>query len=268
VQAVSKKILPFITCLSLLFTGCSERDTGPAKPGPDDAYQVSGAVVITAGGVLPDDARLEVVLEDVSVADIAAPEIARFEGPVAGPSPHRFELAYRPADIDAGNRYSLRASLFLGDRLGFVSTENFDPFASPEGADIVLSLSAVPERPTVPLASLVNTYWKLTSLRDSPVTMAEGQEREASMVLQGEPAMAKGFAGCNRFSGGYQYAGDSLTLGPLASTKKACAVGMTLETEFLGVLDDTRLFNIEGDTLELLNDQQTVIATFVAVYLH
>ena len=267
-QAVSKKILPFLTCLSLLFTGCSERDTGPAKPGPDDAYQVSGAVVITAGGVLPDDARLEVVLEDVSVADIAAPEIARFEGPVAGPSPHRFELAYRPADIDAGNRYGLRASLFLGDRLGFVSTENFDPFASPEGADIVLSLSAVPERPTVPLASLVNTYWKLTSLRDSPVTMAEGQEREASMVLQGDPAVAKGFAGCNRFSGGYQYAGDSLTLGPLAGTKKACAVGMTLETEFLGVLDDTRLFNIEGDTLTLLNDQQTVIATFVAVYLH
>ena len=43
---------------------------------------------------------------------------------------------------------------------------------------------------------------------------------------------------------------------------------MTLETEFLGVLDDTRLFNIEGDTLTLLSDQQTVIATFVAVYLH
>ena len=59
---------------------------GAGKPGPDDAYQVSGAVVITAGGVLPDDARLEVVLEDVSVADIAAPG-ARFEGPVAGPSP-------------------------------------------------------------------------------------------------------------------------------------------------------------------------------------
>ena len=70
------------------------------------------------------------------------------------------------------------------------------------------------------------------------------------MVLQGEPAMAKGFAGCNRFSGGYQYAGNSLTLGPLASTKMACAVGMALETEFLGVLDDTRLFNIDGDTVD------------------
>lgn len=267
-QTLSKKILPLLTCLSLLFTGCSERDAAPTNPGPDDASYLSGAVVITGDGVLPDDARLEVVLENVSVADIAAPEIARFEVPVAGPSPHRFELAYRPADIDAGNRYSLRASLFLGDRLGFVSTENFDPFASPEGEDIVLSLSAVPERPTVPLASLVNTYWKLTSLRGSPVTMAEGQQREASMVLQGEPAVAKGFAGCNRFSGGYQYTGNSLTLGPLASTKMACAVGMALETEFLGVLDDTRLFNIEGDTLTLLSDQQTVIATFMAVYLH
>ena len=267
-QALSKKILLFLTYLSLLFTGCSERDTTTAKPGLDDASYLSGAVVITVGGVLPDDARLEVVLEDVSVADIAAPEIARFEGPVVGRPPHRFELAYRSADIDAGSRYSLRASLFLGGRLGFVSTENFDPFASPEGEDIVLSLSAVPERPTVPMASLVNTYWKLTSLRGSPVTMAEGQEREASMVLQGEPAVAKGFAGCNRFSGGYQYAGDSLTLGPLASTKKACAVGMTLEVEFLGVLDDTRLFDIEGDTLTLLSDQQTVIATFIAVYLH
>ena len=218
--------------------------------------------------MLPDDARVEVVLEDVSVADIAAPEIARFEGPVTGPLPYDFELAFRPADINAGNRYSLRASLFLGGRLGFVSTENLDPFASPEDEDIVLSLSAVPERPKVPLASLVNTYWKLTSLRGNPVTMAEGQQREASMVLQGEPAMAKGFAGCNRFSGGYQYAGNSLTLGPLASTKMACAVGMALETEFLGVLDDTRLFNIDGDMLTLLSDQRTVIATFVAVYLH
>ena len=218
--------------------------------------------------MLPDDARVEVVLEDVSVADIAAPEIGRFEGPVAGPSPYGFELAFRPADIDGGNRYSLRASLFLGGRLGFVSTANFDPFASPWGGDLVLPLSAVPERPTVPLASLVNTYWKLTSLRGNPVTMAEGEQREASMVLQGEPAMAKGFAGCNRFSGGYQYAGNSLTLGPLASTKMACAVGMALETEFLGVLDDTRLFNIDGDMLTLLSDQRTVIATFVAVYLH
>ena len=104
------------------------------------------------------------MLEDVSVADIAAPEIARFQSPVAGPSPHRFELAYRPADIDAGNRYSLRASLFLGDRLGFVSTENFDPFASPEGADIVLSYQ--------PFRSAQRFRWRhwLTPIGSSPAS--------------------------------------------------------------------------------------------------
>jgi heat shock protein HslJ len=62
---------------------------------------------------------------------------------------------------------------------------------------------------------------------------------------------ANGFSGCNQFSGRFDQSGDSLRIGPLATTRKACRPDvMKLEQVFFKVLDRAR--RMKATHLELL----------------
>jgi heat shock protein HslJ len=63
--------------------------------------------------------------------------------------------------------------------------------------------------------------------------------RPPTLRLDSKEGRASGFAGCNRFSGSYQLAGDRLTFGPLLSTKMACERGMDVEAAYLDALAKT-----------------------------
>ena len=104
------------------------------------------------------------------------------------------------------------------DRLMFTSTRRHDPFAGP--LEIVVSRVKAQSRSPRPPASLTNTRWRLVSVRDEPVGESAGDEEP---FLQLGEADARGFAGCNAFSGGYSREGDELSLGPLAATQRMCA---------------------------------------------
>ncbi|WP_306048872.1 META domain-containing protein [Oceaniradius stylonematis] len=62
-----------------------------------------------------------------------------------------------------------------------------------------------------------------------------------------------GNGGCNTFTGSYETGEDgALTVGPLASTRKACeAEIMTAETAFLAALGSASAYSVEGDTMTL-----------------
>ena len=117
-----------------------------------------------------------------------------------------------------------------------------------------------------PLATLANTYWKLTELDGMPVVMDPGQERESFFQIQEGPGTVRGFSGCNQFSGAYRLDGHILSLGPLAVTRKACIVAMELERNFLEVLEETATFAIAGENLTLFDAQSRPTGRFVAVY--
>jgi hypothetical protein len=76
-----------------------------------------------------------------------------------------------------------------------------------------------------------------------------------------------GDAGCNRYSGTalFQDSG-SLTIGPVAATKRGCAdpVVMRSETEFLRMFDQVRGYRLDAgdDRLSLLADDGSVLAVF------
>src|SRR5262245_22006090 len=64
-------------------------------------------------------AVLEVVAEDVSRADAPAQELARMQlTPVPNP-PVPFEIAYDPAHVQPGHRYTVRARILVGELLMF-----------------------------------------------------------------------------------------------------------------------------------------------------
>jgi len=236
--------------------------------------------------LLPPGAELHLTLEDVSKMDVPSSVIATSKQALTGAPPYEFELGYVDADVDSRMQYNLRATIMLDDELLFTSTEQLNPFREPE-KDIVIMLSMVSatkeQLPTVtshdadtglavvsvdPLAELSNTYWKLLSLNEIDVAMAEKQKKEAFLQLRADNNSVKGFGGCNAFTGSYKVSGNDLNFGPLAATRAACLAGMDTESDFMQALDVTAYYSIHEETLTLLNDQRRPVARFKAIYFN
>jgi putative lipoprotein len=115
-----------------------------------------------------------------------------------------------------------------------------------------------------PDVTLTNTYWKLVELNGGPVQ--PGEDRELHMILRGEDEVG-GYAGCNQFVGSFTVAGDGLSFGPIASTRRLCAESMQQEGAFLQALENAQRFSISGENLAIENAGGEVTMRFVAVYM-
>jgi len=101
--------------------------------------------------------------------------------------------------------------------------------------------------------TLSGITWRLVELSGIPVATALHGEQPFILFDQAK-RQATGYAGCNRFFGGYNLDGDALKFGPLGATKRACPDLETgLETEFFKVLDAIRRWEIVGGSLRLLS---------------
>lgn len=114
-------------------------------------------------------------------------------------------------------------------------------------------------------AALVNTYWKLLELDGRAIVTPEGM-REAHLILASGESRAHGNAGCNRFFGSFESAGDRLEFSALGTTRMACPEGMDTEQGFLQALGETTRFTISGQILTLLAGDRP-LARLEAVYL-
>jgi len=131
-------------------------------------------------------------------------------------------------------------------------------------------ISVHPENscPPQPLVQppLENTYWKLVELDGRPVSTA-GLAREPHLRLTGSDGKALGFGGCNRFFGAYTTRDDSLSFGPLTSTRMHCEAGSELEAAYLDALARARTFAVDGEHL-VLSSEKGPVARFDAGYFH
>lgn len=121
---------------------------------------------------------------------------------------------------------------------------------------------------TAPDESLTNTYWKLLTVDDNPVVVADNV-REAHIVLHIENARLAGATGCNTLSGGYQHSGERLSFHPIATTKMACPPAqMQSEQAMLNALQHTKRWEIDSSRLALTNANGESLAVFEAVHLY
>lgn len=74
-----------------------------------------------------------------------------------------------------------------------------------------------------------------------------------------------GNAGCNNYNGPYDIDGESISIGPLAGTKMACASDelSKQEADYLAALELATSFAVTGDQLDLFRDGGTIAATLV-----
>lgn len=89
--------------------------------------------------------------------------------------------------------------------------------------------------------------------------------KDKPFVQFGSDGKLAGNAGCNNFFGGYEVAADgSIAIGPLGSTKMACAEPeMAQEMQFLDMLQGVKRFERDGKKLSLMDDAGKIIAELV-----
>lgn len=116
-------------------------------------------------------------------------------------------------------------------------------------------------------STLVNTYWRVVSLRGERVETPE-HGREAHVMLSVDGSHYRATAGCNTLSGTYVLEGPRLEFGPAASTRITCqGPAAAAERALASALADARTWRIEGQTLELRDAAGHDVGLFEAVYL-
>jgi copper homeostasis protein (lipoprotein) len=150
-------------------SGCASGPaaTAPEAPAADPATAVSGGGTARATGLvrgtatyreriaLPPEAVLEVVLEDVSLADAPARELGSVRRTDPGSPPFSFEIAYDPAEIDQRRSYAVRADVRVDGRLLFTTDTVYPVLTRGAGTDVELLLRATPAWPEASATALL-----------------------------------------------------------------------------------------------------------------
>ncbi len=122
---------------------------------------------------------------------------------------------------------------------------------------------------TVSIAAAIDIEgpeWQLVELDGITVSPLAG-ERKPFLKFDAVKKQATGFAGCNNFFGGYQRDGASLKFGPVGSTRMFCSdLQQSLETEFFKALEKTGGWQLQDNTLLLLNGSE-VLARFTKEHI-
>jgi heat shock protein HslJ len=190
-----------------------------------------------------------------------------------------------PAAVQAGHRYTVRASIKQQGRLLFTTDRHYpvlDGDSKPlelllvstrGGAKLEPATEGISDLPAsyegeLPGADspLRGTYWKLVRLGDSPVASA-AKQHEAHLVFADDTLRVAGSGGCNRVTGSFELDSDRLHIGRMAATMMACPEGMELEQRFLDTLEHVESYLIRGSHLEMLDAEGVVSARFEAVAL-
>lgn len=220
--------------------------------------RISGEIHIHERMAIPADATLTVELTDTT-PDAHSGRLARLALATRGrQAPFLFELPVHAADLTAGRTYQLRATLINGG--GELLFADVQAITGDTTRRVTLRLARAGEQRAS--ASLEDTYWKLLEVAGQAARTQPG-EREAYLLLL--DGLASGSSGCNKLTGRYVLGTrGQLSIGPLASTRMACAPQvMAQESALHAAYARTNSYHIDGSTLEL-RDGDTVLARFVA----
>ena len=100
--------------------------------------------------------------------------------------------------------------------------------------------------------SQLNDTWALRQLNGKAIDKAQFPRRVPYFEVNLRDNHLTGSTGCNRFSGPFQVTSTTVKIGPLMSTKMACANGMSVETEFLTALQAADTYKLNGKNLTFM----------------
>jgi heat shock protein HslJ len=159
--------------------------------------------------------------------------------------PLPFELRYDWKRIDPKRTYAVRAMIRSGGQILFSTTTVARVLTQGNPSRVDLMLMNAGGQPQAPQDGIWGTSWLLEDLGGLGVV-----DRVQATLEFPEPGKAVGNGSCNRFFGPVQISGESMTFGPLGSTRKACVEAvMTQESRYLKALQDAERYALDGSTL-------------------
>jgi putative lipoprotein len=119
----------------------------------------------------------------------------------------------------------------------------------------------------LPTGDLVNTYWKLTQLGSVAAVPPHGQ-REAHLRIDLDGRQVMGSTGCNTLHGPVVIDKQRIRLGPIVTTRVACADTSLArqERQYVGALEGADQFTVADGHLTLYGNDRP-LARFVVVHL-
>lgn len=100
------------------------------------------------------------------------------------------------------------------------------------------------------VSALENSRWELTELLGKPLS-EYGETDEVPFLRFSDSGVVSGSLSCNLLNGNFELVSENtIRFSKMAATKKMCA-NITVEDEFLKVLNSIDHFHIEGDELHL-----------------
>lgn len=243
----------------LLFQGCTK------SPQIVHEEELHVDVLYLDRKMLPPNAKVTLILEDISKQDVKSKVIAKQSIIVKNAPPYSFTMKYDYNSIDMKKVYNLSANITINGKYLYRSDTVLNPFT-----DILdkyeLIVKKVPkETHTKPNSDLQNTYWKLVKLENKNVKVLKNM-KEPYILFENDGKSVKGFGGCNSMFGSFKKDKQHIEIGPLASTRKACLRGMDTEAKFQKALGETQMWYIQGEVLKLTDAYGKTLAELKAVY--
>jgi heat shock protein HslJ len=134
-----------------------------------------------------------------------------------------------------------------------IVVDRFDPVRPGEGCGDPAAASR-----------LEGPEWRLVEIAGRPLSPAE-RKHNPRLRLEPERLQVLGYAGCNRFFGGYRRSGETgLRFEQIASTRRYCVGAMDLEGAVLEMLAESAEFRISEGRLVLMSDSGEPLAAFEA----
>jgi heat shock protein HslJ len=116
-------------------------------------------------------------------------------------------------------------------------------------------------------APLVGTAWSASMINNGSggvTSLVAGSEVTAEF---GEDGTVTGTGGCNRYNGPFTAEGETIAVGPLATTRRACPEPAGVDAQeaaFVSAVERATRYTIDGTTLELRDDEGALQVSFEA----
>lgn len=107
------------------------------------------------------------------------------------------------------------------------------------------------------------TPWRLVQLEGQTIDVAGSDPKiEPRVQFALVNSRVTGSGGCNSLSGSYRRNNNALRIGPVVSTRMACAdpTRTDIEARFVAALEATNSFNLKGARLTLLDQRALPVA--------
>lgn len=223
-----------------------------------NTIHVKGNVVYLERMALPANAKVEVTLDDVSLADAPSRVIARTAFTAGHGSPIPFALKFNSDKLDKRNRYALQARITAGNQLLF-STTTDHPFypGKKNNTQVMVQRVSAPANSTS--AKNFTGKWKVANIAGKAVVGTKPLNIE---VTSG--GRIGGHSGCNGFGGTFTLKGDKVTFSRMAGTLMACSEAlMRQEHALYEAFSKARRYELVSQRVKFFNDRGHEILTLV-----